>query len=118
MSNALKNAILEYIVLNKKIDSLSKTISNERKRRKDLESKIVKYLKENKMDKSKINTGSYSLKCVENKTPGNLSMSLVFDTLCNMLDSEEKAQEICDTIQEIRDENSKVSIGIKLSEKK
>ena len=69
------------------------------------------------MDNTKINTGSHSLKCVETKTPLHLSMSLVYDTLCNTLKNESKAQEICDLIQEIREDNAKISLGIKLSNK-
>ena len=41
-------------------------------------------------------------------------MSLVFDTLCDILRNEKKAQEICDVIQDIRDENGKTTIGLKI----
>ncbi len=41
-------------------------------------------------------------------------MSLVFDTLCNILGNERKAQEIRDTIQDIRDENAKTTMGLKI----
>lgn len=110
----IKKNIEDFIDLEQQVKILSKKLKEVRDSKRKLEEKIVKQLVSNKMDKAKLNIGRHSLVCHESFTTGSLTMSLVFDTLCNILGNERKAQEICDTIQDIRDENAKTTMGLKI----
>tara|TARA_Y100000816_G_C25755403_1_gene397055 strand:- start:8 stop:367 length:360 start_codon:yes stop_codon:yes gene_type:complete len=109
-----KKNIEEFLELEQTSKILSKKLKDTRETKKKLEERIVKHLTDNKMDKAKLNIGKNSLICNESFTTGSLTMSLVFDTLCDILRNEKKAQEICDVIQDIRDENGKTTIGLKI----
>jgi hypothetical protein len=109
----LKQKIQKFIELEEKNKELNKKQKLIREEKKKIETEIVNYIIKNNMDKTKINLGSSSITLVENYTSGNLSMSLVYDTLCNILNTE-KAQTICDKIQDVRDESSKSSLGLKI----
>ena len=109
-----KQNIEKYLKLDKNVNSLSKQLKEAREEKKKLEEKIVTHLKVNKMDKVQLNIGRESIRCMETRITGNLSMSLVFDTLCEILNNDEKAQNICDTIADIRDQNSKILTNLKI----
>ena len=110
----LKQKIQKFIELEEQNKELNRKQKMIREQKKKLENEIVEYLIKNNMDKSKINLGCSSITLVENYTSGNLSMSLVYDTLCKILNNTDKAQKICDIIQDTRDENSKTSLGLKI----
>jgi hypothetical protein len=110
----LKQNIKKFIELEEVNKILNKRQKELREQKKKLEADIVNYLVKNKIDKSKIKLGGNSITVVENYTSGNLSMSLVYDTLCETLENDEKAQEICDKIQDIRDQNSKSNMILKI----
>ena len=114
----LKQNIKKFIELEEISKEMNKKQRMLRDQKKRLEADIVNYLIKNNMAKSKLNLGSNTITLTDNYTSGNLSMSLVFDTLCDILKNKEKAQEICDTIQDIRDKNSKTYVGLRVKPRK
>lgn len=104
---------LELEEMSKDLLTRQKLIRDQKKK---VEAEIIEYLIKNKIEKSKINFGSNSIVVGENFTPGSLSMSLVFDTLCKILDKE-NAQKICDLIQDVRDKNGKESRVLKIKKR-
>ena len=107
--NALKN----WVNLENTISNNNSEVKNLKEKRDLLEQNILKYIKVNGLEQTKLNLGSISLLYSETCSLAPLSQTLIVESLREYLKNQRDVDNICEIIKRKRENNRKTNISLK-----
>ena len=107
--NALKN----WVNLENTISANNAEVKNLKEKRDLLEQNILKYIKVNGLEQTKLNLGNISLLYNETCSLAPLSQTLIVESLREYLKNQRDVDNICEIIKRKRENNRKTNISLK-----
>ena len=107
--NALKN----WVNLENTISANNAEVKNLKEKRDLLEQNILKYIKVNGLEQTKLNLGNISLLYSETCSLAPLSQTLIVESLKEYLKNQRDVDNICEIIKRKRENNRKTNISLK-----
>ena len=102
------NALKQWLKYDDLIEQKNKEIKQLRSTRDNLEQMIIKYIENNNLKETKLNLGGNNIQYTENLNSGSLSLKLIEEALSGYLKNESQVITLCQVIKNKKDRERKV----------
>ena len=112
------NAIKNWVNIDKTISNNNAEVKTLKEKKDFLEQNILRYIKTNGLQQTKLNLGEISVTYNETYNLAPLSMTLVIESLGEYLKNQRDIENICEIIKRKRERNRKTNISLKKKKNK
>lgn len=102
------NALKQWLKYDDLIEQKNKEIKQLRSTRDNLEQMIIKYIENNNLKETKLNLGGNNIQYTENLNSGSLSLKLIEEALRGYLKNESQVITLCQVIKNKKDRERKI----------
>ena len=107
------NALKQWLKYDDLIEQKNKEIKQLRLTRDNLEQMIIKYIENNNLNETKLNLGGNNIQYTENLNSGSLSLKLIEEALRGYLKNESQVITLCQVIKNKKDRERKIQKNLK-----
>lgn len=107
------NALKQWLKYDDLIEQKNKEIKQLKSTRDNLEQMIIKYIENNNLKETKLNLGGNNIQYTENLNSGSLSLKLIEEALRGYLKNESQVITLCQVIKNKKDRERKIQKNLK-----